>query len=133
MAGQNIFLDGYYGHNGDDCVSVVNGANGIVAKNGYCGFSSHGLSIGSLGRNGSQAHVANVLFQNWTMDGAVYGARVSSASPHPLASYGSLPWETNDLNIQFKSWTGGQGLAENVTYRDITVLNVSTPIFITQK
>ena len=66
----------YYGHNGDDCVSVVNGATDIVAKNGYCGFASHGLSIGSLGRNGAEHRVKNVLFKNWTMEGAVYGARV---------------------------------------------------------
>ncbi|KIM29881.1 glycoside hydrolase family 28 protein [Serendipita vermifera MAFF 305830] len=107
MAGQNILLDGYYGHNGDDCVSVVHGANNIVAKNGYCGFSSHGLSIGSLGRNGFESSVSNVLFENWKMEGAVYGAR-------------------------FKSWTGGRGLAENVTWRNIETVNVSTPIFITQ-
>lgn len=67
----------YYGHNGDDCVSVINGAHHIVAKNGYCGFSSHGLSIGSLGRDGAVHSVKHVLFKNWTMDGAVYGARVS--------------------------------------------------------
>ncbi|CAG8651226.1 7968_t:CDS:2 [Acaulospora colombiana] len=107
MGGKNISLDGYYGHNGDDCVSIVNGAKGVVAKNGFCGFSSHGLSIGSLGRNGSNHQVSNVLFQDWTMDEAVYGAR-------------------------FKSWTGGNGLAENITWRNIHVNNVSTPIFVTQ-
>lgn len=107
MSGQNITLDGYYGHNGDDCVSVVNGARNILAKNGYCGFSSHGLSIGSLGRGGAVQTVANVVFDNWTMEGAVYAAR-------------------------FKSWTGGQGWAKNVTWRNIKALNVSTAIFITQ-
>jgi hypothetical protein len=76
LSGHNITVDGYYGHNGDDCVSVINGAQDIVAKNGYCGFSSHGLSIGSLGRNGANHTVKNVLFKNWTMEGAVYGARV---------------------------------------------------------
>ncbi|KAL0952793.1 hypothetical protein HGRIS_007018 [Hohenbuehelia grisea] len=107
LSGQNITLDGYYGHNGDDCVSVVNGARNILAQNGFCGFSSHGLSIGSLGRNGANQTVKDVIFKNWTMDGAVYGAR-------------------------FKSWTGGQGFADNVTWQDITVVNVSTAIFITQ-
>ncbi|KAJ3523956.1 hypothetical protein NMY22_g11209 [Coprinellus aureogranulatus] len=107
LSGKNITIDGYYGHNGDDCVSVINGAQDIVAKNGFCGFSSHGLSIGSLGRDGAQHTVKNVLFKNWTMDGAVYGAR-------------------------FKSWTGGRGKAENVTWEDITLVNVSTGIFITQ-
>ncbi|KDR74055.1 hypothetical protein GALMADRAFT_212234 [Galerina marginata CBS 339.88] len=108
LSGQNITVDGYFGHNGDDCISVINGARDIVAMNGYCGFSSHGLSIGSLGRGGAVQTVQNVLFKNWTMDGAVYGAR-------------------------FKSWTGGQGWADNVTWQDITLVNVSTGIFITQK
>ncbi|KAF8064192.1 pectin lyase fold/virulence factor [Lyophyllum atratum] len=107
LSGHNITVDGYYGHNGDDCISVINGAKDIVAKNGYCGFSSHGLSIGSLGRSGANHTVENVLFKNWTMDGAVYGAR-------------------------FKSWTGGNGFANNVAWEDITLINVSTGIFITQ-
>ncbi|EAU87521.2 hypothetical protein CC1G_11193 [Coprinopsis cinerea okayama7 len=107
LSGKNITIDGYYGHNGDDCVSVINGARDIVAKNGYCGFSSHGLSIGSLGRDGAEHTVKNVLFKNWTMDGAVYGAR-------------------------FKSWTGGRGYGENIAWEDITLVNVSTGIFITQ-
>ncbi|PPQ63463.1 hypothetical protein CVT24_004995 [Panaeolus cyanescens] len=107
LSGRNITVDGYYGHNGDDCISVINGARDIVAKNGYCGFSSHGLSIGSLGRNGAEHTVQNVLFKNWTMEGAVYGAR-------------------------FKSWTGGRGWADNITWEDITLIDVSTGIFITQ-
>ncbi|KAF9017680.1 pectin lyase-like protein [Hymenopellis radicata] len=108
VSGHNITIDGYYGHNGDDCVSVINGARNVLAQNGFCGFSSHGLSIGSLGRNGAVQTVEDVIFRNWTMEGAVYGAR-------------------------FKSWTGGQGHATNITWEDITVVNVSTAIFITQK
>ncbi|EJD50151.1 hypothetical protein AURDEDRAFT_199573 [Auricularia subglabra TFB-10046 SS5] len=107
VSGQNITIDGYYGENGDDCVSVINGASDVRVLNGYCGFSSHGLSIGSLGRGGSVQTVSNVLFNNWTMDGAVYGAR-------------------------FKSWTGGRGYAENITWSNIKLKDVSTGIFITQ-
>ncbi|KAJ7581561.1 pectin lyase fold/virulence factor [Mycena floridula] len=107
VSGQNITIDGYYGHNGDDCVSIINGARDVLAQNGFCGFSSHGLSIGSLGKGGSIQTVQGVVFKNWTMDGAVYGAR-------------------------FKSWTGGAGWADNVTYEDITLVDVSTAIFITQ-
>ncbi|TFK63573.1 pectin lyase-like protein [Pluteus cervinus] len=104
----SLTFNSYYGHNGDDCISVINGARDVVVQNGFCGFSSHGLSIGSLGRDGAEQTVANVLFKNWTMEGAVYGAR-------------------------FKSWTGGRGWAENVTWEDIKLVNVSTGIFITQK
>lgn len=93
---------------GTTACPVVNGARDIVAQNGFCGFSSHGLSIGSLGKNGAASTVAKVLFNNWTMEGAVYGAR-------------------------FKSWTGGNGWAENITWQDIAVKNVSTAIYITQK
>ncbi|KAK0463055.1 pectin lyase fold/virulence factor [Desarmillaria tabescens] len=107
VSGQNITIDGYYGHNGDDCVSVVNGARDVLAQNGFCGFSSHGLSIGSLGKNGAVQTVENVVFRNWTMEGAVYGAR-------------------------FKSWTGGRGYATNVTWEDIALQGVSTGILITQ-
>ncbi|KIY61614.1 glycoside hydrolase family 28 protein [Cylindrobasidium torrendii FP15055 ss-10] len=107
VSGHNITIDGYYGHNGDDCISVINGARDVVAQNGFCGFSSHGLSIGSLGKNGANQTVENVLFKNWTMQGAVYGAR-------------------------FKSWTGGNGHATNITWEDIQVDGVSTPIFVTQ-
>jgi len=74
--GKNITIDGYYGYNGDDCVAITSGAHDVVAKNGYCGFASHGLSIGSLGQDGATASVSNILFQNWTMDNSVYAARV---------------------------------------------------------
>ncbi|KAJ7938206.1 pectin lyase fold/virulence factor, partial [Mycena leptocephala] len=109
ISGQNVTVDGYgfYGLNGDDCISVVNGGRNVFATNGFCGFSSHGLSIGSLGSKGSFQTVQGVVFKNWTMDGAVYGAR-------------------------FKSWTGGAGFADNVTWEDITLVNVSTAIFLTQ-
>jgi galacturan 1,4-alpha-galacturonidase len=64
--------------------------------------------VGSLGRNGANHTVANVLFDKWTMEGAVYAAR-------------------------FKSWTGGNGFAENVTWSNIRAINVSTAAFVTQK
>lgn len=35
--------------------------------------------------------------------------------------------------LQYKSWTGGQGLVEDITWEDITLVNVSTGIFVTQK
>ena len=76
ISGTNVIVDGYYGHNGDDCINITNGGRNIVAKNGYCGFSSHGLSIGSLGQDGETANVFNVTFQNWTMENADYAARV---------------------------------------------------------
>ncbi|KAJ7242664.1 pectin lyase fold/virulence factor [Mycena rebaudengoi] len=109
----------YYGRNGDDCISVINGARNVFVTNGFCGFSSHGLSIGSLGKGGSFQTVQGVVFKNWTMDGAVYGARANLSQNSNTTSYLTL--------FQFKSWTGGAGFADNVTWEDITLVNVSTP------
>lgn len=50
-------------------------ARDIVTKNGYCGSSSHGLSIGSLGCSRTIHTVKGVSFKNWTMNGAAYGAQ----------------------------------------------------------
>jgi galacturan 1,4-alpha-galacturonidase len=104
---------------------VINGARNVFVTNGFCGFSSHGLSIGSLGKGGSFQTVQGVVFKNWTMDGAVYGARANLSQNSNTTSYLTL--------FQFKSWTGGAGFADNVTWEDITLVNVSTPIFLTQK
>ncbi|KAJ7229494.1 pectin lyase fold/virulence factor [Mycena rebaudengoi] len=129
ISGQNITVDGYgspstRGRNGDDCISVINGARNVFVTNGFCGFSSHGLSIGSLGKGGSFQTVQGVVFKNWTMDGAVYGARANLSQNSNTTSYLTL--------FQFKSWTGGAGFADTVTWEDITLVNVSTPIFLTQ-
>ncbi|KAJ3378281.1 hypothetical protein HDU84_007699 [Entophlyctis sp. JEL0112] len=107
VSGQNFTLNGYFGYNGDDAVSIVGGAKNIHVSNVYAGFSSHGMSIGSLGKGGSVDIVENVLVENVVMEGAVYGAR-------------------------FKSWTGGNGYARNVTFRNFTLIDVSTAIFVTQ-
>jgi hypothetical protein len=39
----------------------------------------------------------------------------------------------SEQHLQFKSWTGGNGYAKNVTWSDIKLVNVSTAIYITQK
>jgi hypothetical protein len=51
------------------------------------GKGGHGLSIGSLGKNGQVANVSNIVFENAVMIDELYGAR-------------------------FKSWSGGKGIAQ---------------------
>ncbi|KAF8312090.1 pectin lyase-like protein [Clavulina sp. PMI_390] len=121
--GTNILIEENVIMNGDDCLTVGNGANGIHFRNAYC-QGGHGLSIvcgqvffmarhsycalkGSLGSGGSTASVHNVLIENVAMVNELYGAR-------------------------FKSWTGGKGLAQNVTWKNIYVQNVPFPIYVTQ-
>lgn len=94
--------------NGDDAIAVQSGSTNILFQGGTIGYQSHGMSIGSLGQNQAQkATVANVTFDDITVIDAVYAAR-------------------------FKSWIGGQGLAKNVTWKNIRTFNVTFPIFITQ-
>ncbi|KAF5384812.1 hypothetical protein D9615_000967 [Tricholomella constricta] len=104
--GSNMLFENNYIQNGDDCITVGNGAKNIHFRNSYC-EGGHGLSIGSLGKNGQVADVQNVLIENVIMKNSLYGAR-------------------------FKSWTGGNGLARNITWKNIALSDVPFPIYITQ-
>ncbi|CAL1694788.1 unnamed protein product [Somion occarium] len=104
--GTDLLFEGNHIENGDDCLTVGNGAKNIIFRNSYC-EGGHGLSIGSLGNGGQVADVQNVLIENVFMKNTLYGAR-------------------------FKSWTGGNGLARNITWKDIAFQNVPFPIYITQ-
>lgn len=57
--------------------------------------------------SGTISQTAAVLFTDITAVGSVYGAR-------------------------FKSWVGGQGLAQNITWQNFHVMNVTYPIYVTQ-
>ncbi|KJA19224.1 glycoside hydrolase family 28 protein [Hypholoma sublateritium FD-334 SS-4] len=104
--GTNMLFENNHIQNGDDCLTVGNGAKNIHFRNSYC-EGSHGLSIGSLGSGGSVADVQDILIENIVMNNTLYAAR-------------------------FKSWTGGNGLARNITWKDITFYDVPFPIYITQ-
>ncbi|KAF8079271.1 pectin lyase-like protein [Lyophyllum atratum] len=104
--GTNMLFENNYIQNGDDCLTVGNGAKNIHFRNSFC-EGGHGLSIGSLGKGGQIANVQNVLIENVVMKNTLYGAR-------------------------FKSWSGGNGLARNATWKNIALSNVAFPIYITQ-
>ncbi|KAJ7729082.1 pectin lyase fold/virulence factor [Mycena maculata] len=104
--GTNLLFENNVVYNGDDCLTVGSGAFNITWRNGYC-EGGHGLSIGSLGEGGAVANVQNVLIESTIMQSCLYAAR-------------------------FKSWTGGNGIARNITWKDITFLNVPFPIYVTQ-
>ncbi|TCD67912.1 hypothetical protein EIP91_011846 [Steccherinum ochraceum] len=119
--GTNMLFENNHIQNGDDCLTVGSGAKNIhfrecvretyalaflAHSNSYC-EGGHGLSIGSLGKGGSVADVQDILIENVQMKNTLYGAR-------------------------FKSWTGGNGLARNVTWKNIFFTNVPFPIYVTQ-
>ncbi|KAK0209211.1 pectin lyase fold/virulence factor [Desarmillaria ectypa] len=104
--GTNMLFENNHIVNGDDCITVGSGASNIHFRNSYC-EGGHGLSIGSLGKNGAVSNVQDVLIENVTMRDSLYAAR-------------------------FKSWSGGNGLARNITWKDIVLDNVPFPIYVTQ-
>ena len=59
--GTNLLFENNVVYNGDDCVAVGSLASNVIFRNSYCN-GGHGLSIGSLGKNGSVADVENILY-----------------------------------------------------------------------
>jgi len=104
--GNNQVYESNYVVNGDDCIRIADQSMNITWRNGYC-EGSHGLSVGSLGADGADSMVMNVLFENSIMNHTLYAAR-------------------------FKSWTGGNGLATNITWRNVLFNDVMFPIYVTQ-
>ncbi|GMN28913.1 hypothetical protein TIFTF001_051694, partial [Ficus carica] len=91
---------------GDDCISIVSGSRAVRATDITCG-PGHGISIGSLGRGNAEAHVSDVI---------VNGARF---------------YETTN-GVRIKTWQGGSGSANNMTFMNIEMNNVQNPIIIDQ-
>jgi len=94
--------------NGDDAIAVQSGSHNVLFQGGTIGYQTHGMSIGSLGQNQATfANVSNIAFDDITVINGVYAAR-------------------------FKSWQGGQGIAQNISWTNMRVYNVTFPIFVTQ-
>ncbi|CAN8229697.1 unnamed protein product [Cochlearia groenlandica] len=94
---------------GDDCVAITGGSGGSSDINitGVACGPGHGISIGSLGRHDTNDLVQNVNVRNCIFNGTQNGARI-------------------------KTWHGGQGVARNILYENITLINARYPIIIDQ-
>ncbi|XP_050909431.1 probable polygalacturonase At3g15720 [Lathyrus oleraceus] len=91
---------------GDDCVAINTGSSFINITGVFCG-PGHGISVGSLGKNGEYAEVEDVYVKNCTFTRTSNGARI-------------------------KTWEGGNGYARKITYEDIEFIEVKNPIVIDQ-
>ncbi|OCL09929.1 glycoside hydrolase family 28 protein [Glonium stellatum] len=108
VTGTSIAITNSVIFNGDDAIAVQSGSHNVLFQGGTIGYQTHGMSIGSLGQDqAAYANVSNITFADITAINGVYAAR-------------------------FKSWQGGQGLAQNISWRRIRTYNVSFPIFVTQ-
>ncbi|KAK1429615.1 hypothetical protein QVD17_11829 [Tagetes erecta] len=91
---------------GDDCIAISSGTYDINITGITCG-PGHGISIGSLGRNGAHSTVEQVLVQNCNITATQNGLRIKT-SPH------------------------GSGYARSIVFEDINLINVKNPIIIDQ-
>ncbi|XP_020207978.1 probable polygalacturonase At3g15720 [Cajanus cajan] len=91
---------------GDDCIAINGGCSNINATRLFCG-PGHGISIGSLGRNGGHEIVEEVYVYNCSFTGTTNGARI-------------------------KTVPGGSGFARKITFDHIILNNAQNPIIIDQ-
>ncbi|KAH7661751.1 Polygalacturonase protein [Dioscorea alata] len=103
---QNINITNCVIQTGDDCISIVGGSQGVKAMSITCG-PGHGISIGSLGSDDSEAYVSDVVVDTATLTGTKNGVRI-------------------------KTWQGGSGYAKRITFQNINMNNVENPIIIDQ-
>ncbi|XP_057441408.1 polygalacturonase-like [Lotus japonicus] len=103
---QNIVIRNSVIGTGDDCISIVSGSRNVRATDITCG-PGHGISIGSLGADNSEAEVSNVMVNGATLRGTTNGVRI-------------------------KTWQGGSGYAKNIKFLNIKMQNVTNPIIIDQ-
>ncbi|KAL6210458.1 hypothetical protein ACLB2K_015690 [Fragaria x ananassa] len=93
---------------GDDCVSIGDGSTEILVSNVTCG-PGHGISIGSLGKYPDEQPVVGITVKNCTLTGTTNGARIKTWPDSPA-----------------------EGVAKDILYQDIIMVNVKNPILINQ-
>ncbi|CAI5472553.1 unnamed protein product, partial [Closterium sp. Yama58-4] len=102
----NITVEGCQLHGGDDNVAITGGSSNILLQDLVC-TAGHGISIGSLGVDGSLACVSDIRVQNVQLAALSNGLRI-------------------------KTYQGGQGAVWNVIYENVTMQDVTNAIIIDQ-
>ncbi|XP_061371826.1 probable polygalacturonase At3g15720 [Gastrolobium bilobum] len=105
-ASKNVLIEDSAIGTGDDCIAINGGCSYINATRIACG-PGHGISIGSLGRNGIHETVEEVYVKNCSINGTTNGARI-------------------------KTCPGGSGYARKITFEQITLIKAHNPILIDQ-
>ncbi|KAF3569162.1 hypothetical protein DY000_02018786 [Brassica cretica] len=91
---------------GDDCIAINSGSSYINITGLFCG-PGHGISVGSLGKNGEFATVEEVRVKNCTLSNTTNGVRI-------------------------KTYQNGLGYARKISFEDIRMVDSKNPIIIEQ-
>ncbi|XP_020084964.1 probable polygalacturonase At3g15720 [Ananas comosus] len=91
---------------GDDCISIGDQTSDIYITGITCG-PGHGISVGSLGKDGVSASVENIHVSNVNFYSTTNGARI-------------------------KTWQGGKGFARSILFENINFTDVKNPVIIDQ-
>ncbi|CAH8359559.1 unnamed protein product [Eruca vesicaria subsp. sativa] len=103
---QNVFVYNSNIHTGDDCISIGDGSKYVNISGISCG-PGHGISIGSLGRNGTKETVENVIVRDCI-------------------------FRKTDNGVRIKTWQGGKGHVRNILFERIKLHGVTRPVIIDQ-
>ncbi|XP_060964397.1 probable polygalacturonase At1g80170 [Cannabis sativa] len=106
QASTNVSIHHSIIKSGDDCVSIGDQSSHISIINLICG-PGHGVSIGSLGKDGSVANVSNIKVHRVKFFGTSNGVRI-------------------------KTYQVGKGIVQHVEFRNLTFYDVQNPIVIDQ-
>ncbi|KAH6782075.1 hypothetical protein C2S52_001102 [Perilla frutescens var. hirtella] len=91
---------------GDDCIAINGGTSNIIISDIKCG-PGHGISIGSLGKDGQHDEVEAINIRNCTFN-------------------------RTDNGVRIKTWQGGSGFARNIKFSQITFIEAKNPVIINQ-
>ncbi|THU56189.1 hypothetical protein C4D60_Mb11t14640 [Musa balbisiana] len=105
-ASQHVYIQDTIIGTGDDCISIGDRTSDIVVTRITCG-PGHGISVGSLGRGGSNVSVERIQVSYVNFFNTTNGARI-------------------------KTWQGATGYAKSMSFEKIRFNNVQNPIIIDQ-
>ncbi|KAL1564970.1 galacturonan 1,4-alpha-galacturonidase [Salvia divinorum] len=102
----NLFILDCVMETGDDCIAINGGTSSVFISRVTCG-PGHGISVGSLGKNGKHEEVEGIRVENCTFIKTQNGVRI-------------------------KSWQGGAGFAKDIVFSNINFQSAGNPVIIDQ-
>ncbi|KAI5011639.1 hypothetical protein ZWY2020_013776 [Hordeum vulgare] len=103
---EDVHITGSTIGTGDDCISIGPGSRFVTVDGIVCG-PGHGVSVGSLGKEGANVTVEYIDVINVQFINTTNGARI-------------------------KTWQGGGGYAKSISFTNINFTNVDHPVIIDQ-